>query len=261
MSIQAVSAESGPGALSAPERETRIQLAAAYRLMAHFGITDLTHNHLTARVPDEPDCLLIKPGDFMFDEVTASTLEKFDLDGNPRQDGAPKLRGGGLIIHAGLFAVRKDVNVIFHTHTPSIIGVATQKQGLLPMSQHGARFFGKIAYHDFGGYEFEMAMREPLIKSLGDKNVALLRNHGSLVCGGSIGDTFIAHHNLEMACQNQVAAMSSECCSRSSRIAFWICAIDSPCWNTGKNLQSAREYGLTMVSIMARRCSAGFRAS
>ncbi|MCZ6495275.1 MAG: class II aldolase/adducin family protein [Alphaproteobacteria bacterium] len=208
MSIQAVTDESGLEALSAPERETRLQLAAAYRLMAHFGITDLTHNHLTARVPDEPDCFLIKPGDFLFDEVTASSLEKYDFDGNPRQHGAPKLRGGGLIIHAGLFAVRKDVNVIFHTHTPSIIGVATQKQGLLPLSQHGARFHGKIAYHDFGGYEFEMEMRAPLIKSLGDKNVALLRNHGSLVCGASVGDTFVAHHNLEMACQNQLAAMS-----------------------------------------------------
>jgi ribulose-5-phosphate 4-epimerase/fuculose-1-phosphate aldolase len=208
MSIQSITGESGLGKVSAPERETRIQLAAAYRLMAHFGITDTTHNHLTARVPDEPDALLIKPGDFLFDEVTASSLEKYDFEGNPRQHGGPKLRGGGLIIHAGLFAVLKDVNVIFHTHSPEIIGVATQKHGLLPLSQHGARFHGKIAYHDFGGYEFEMAMRAPLIESLGDKRVALLRNHGSLVCGDSIGDVYVAHHNLEFACRNQVAAMS-----------------------------------------------------
>lgn len=208
MSIQAVSSESILETVSAPERETRIQLAAAYRLMAHFGITDTTHNHLTARVPDEPDAFLIKPADFLFDEVTASSLEKYDFDGKPRQDGAPQLRGGGLIIHAGLFAVLKDVNVIFHTHTPSIIGVATQKHGLLPISQHGARFHGKIAYHEFGGYEFEMAMRAPLIESLGDKRVALLRNHGSLICGDSVGDTYVAHHNLEFACRNQVAAMS-----------------------------------------------------
>ena len=208
MSIQAVSSDSLLNSVSDAERETRIQLAAAYRLMAHFGITDTTHNHLTARVPDEPDAFLIKPADFLFDEVNASSLEKYDFDGKPRQDGPPQLRGGGLIIHAGLFAVHDDINVIFHTHTPSIIGVATQKQGLLPISQHGARFFGKIAYHDFGGYEFEMAMRAPLIESLGDKRVALLRNHGSLVCGASIGDTYVAHHNLEFACQNQVAAMS-----------------------------------------------------
>ena len=208
MSIQSLVGESGGDAVSAPERETRIQLAAAYRLMAHFGITDTTHNHLTARVPGEPDTFLIKPADFLFDEVTAASLEKYDFDGNPRQDGLPKLRGGGLIIHAGLFAVLEDVNVIFHTHTPSIIGAATQKHGLLPISQHGARFHGKIAYHDFGGYEFEMEMRAPLIESLGDKRVALLRNHGSLVCDDSIGNAYVAHHNLEFACQNQVAAMS-----------------------------------------------------
>ncbi len=208
MSVQALSSESGPDAVSASERETRLQLAAAYRLLAHFGITDTTHNHLTARLPDERDAFLIKPADFLFDEVTASSLEKYDFEGKPRQDGAPQLRGGGLIIHAGLFSVYGDINVIFHTHSPEIIGVATQKHGLLPLSQHGARFHGKIAYHDFGGYEFEMEMRAPLIESLGDKRVALLRNHGSLVCGDSIGDTYVAHHNLEFACRNQIAAMS-----------------------------------------------------
>jgi ribulose-5-phosphate 4-epimerase/fuculose-1-phosphate aldolase len=208
MSIQPVSNDSILDTVSAEERETRIQLAAAYRLMSHFGITDTTHNHLTARVPDEPDAFLIKPADFLFDEVTASSLEKYDFEGNPRQDGAPQLRGGGLIIHAGLFSVFDDVNVIFHTHTPALIGVATQKQGLLPISQHAARFIGNIAYHDFGGYEFEMAMRQPLIDSLGNKRVALLRNHGSLICGDSVGDAYVAHHNLEFACQNQVAALS-----------------------------------------------------
>jgi len=208
MSIQAVSNEGLLDRVSDAEREIRIHLAAAYRLMAHFGITDTTHNHLTARVPDEPDAFLIKRADHLFDEVTASNLEKYDFDGNPRQEGCPQLRGGGLIIHAGLFAVLDDVNVIFHTHTPAIIGVATQKNGLLPLSQHGARFHGKIAYHDFGGYEFEMSQREPLIESLGDKRIALLRNHGSLLCGAGVGDVFVAHHNLEFACRNQVAAMS-----------------------------------------------------
>ena len=208
MSIQSMTSDSGPGAANAPERDARIQLAAAYRLMAHFGITDTTHNHLTARVPGEPDAFLIKPADFLFDEVTASSLEKYDFDGNPADEGEKQLAGGGLVIHAGILKVRDDIDAVFHTHTPSIIGVATQKHGLLPISQHGARFHGKIAYHDFGGYEFEMAMRAPLIESLGDKRVALLRNHGSLVCGDSIGDVYVAHHNLEFACQNQVAAMS-----------------------------------------------------
>jgi ribulose-5-phosphate 4-epimerase/fuculose-1-phosphate aldolase len=195
-------------AMSPEEWEVRVELAAAHRLMAHFGIQDLTHNHLTARVPGEPGHFLIKPADFMFDEVTASSLVKYDFDGNPRQDGSPKLCGGGLIIHAGLLAAREDLNVIFHTHTPAIIGVASQKNGLLPINQHGIRFIGKIAYHDFGGFEFDMAMRSPLVRDLGDRKIALLRNHGSLVCGASVGEAFVAHHNLDFACQAQIAAMA-----------------------------------------------------
>lgn len=194
--------------VSAEEWQARVELAACHRLLAHFGITDLTHNHLTARVPSEPDHMLIKQADALFDEVTASSLVKYDFDGNPCQDGFGKLRGGGLVIHAGLFAAREDVNAIFHTHTAAMIGVATQKHGLLPINQHGIRFIGKIAYHDFGGFEFDMDMREPLIRDLGDKNVALLRNHGSLVCGNSIGDVFVDHHNLNFACEAQIATLA-----------------------------------------------------
>ena len=209
MSIEAFARESVRDQVSEAEWQCRVELAAAYRLLAHAGITDLTHNHLTARVPGEPDAMLIKAGDALFEEVTASSLEKYDFDGNPRQPGLDEpLRGGGLIIHAGLFAVREDVLCIFHTHTPAIIGVACQKDGLLPITQHGIRFHGKIAYHDFGGYEFDMQQRAPLIRDLGDRKIALLRNHGSLVCGGSIGEVFVAHHNLNMACQAQVAAMA-----------------------------------------------------
>ncbi len=153
MSIQALPETTAiRTAVSRDEWEVRVELAAAHRLMAHFGIQDLTHNHLTARVPGEPGHFLIKAPDAMFDEVSASNLVKYDFDGNPQQDGHAKLRGGGLIIHAGLFAARDDLNVVFHTHTPSIIGVASQKNGLLPINQHGIRFIGKIAYHEFGGF-------------------------------------------------------------------------------------------------------------
>ena len=186
MNIQALpQTDTVRASVSDAEWEVRVELAAAHRLMAHFGIQDLTHNHLTARVPDEPGHFLIKGPDAMFDEVQASNLVKYDFDGNPQQDGHAKLRGGGLIIHAGLLKARDDLNAVFHTHTPAIIGVASQKNGLLPINQHGIRFIGNIAYHDFGGFEFDMNMRAPLIEDLGDKKVALLRNHGSLVCGVS----------------------------------------------------------------------------
>jgi ribulose-5-phosphate 4-epimerase/fuculose-1-phosphate aldolase len=208
MSVQA-SDTSVRASVSEAEWKTRVELAAAHRLLAHFGVTDLTHNHLTARVPDEPGHMLIKAADAMFEEVTASTLEKYDFDGNPAQPRLEKrLAGGGLIIHAGLFAARDDVQCIFHTHSPATIGVACQKHGLLPITQHGIRFHGRIAYHDFGGFEFDMKQRAPLIRDLGDRNIALLRNHGSLVCGRSIGEVFVAHHNLNMACEAQVAALA-----------------------------------------------------
>jgi ribulose-5-phosphate 4-epimerase/fuculose-1-phosphate aldolase len=194
--------------VSEAEWQTRVELAACHRLMHFYGVRDLTHNHLTARVPGEPDHFLIKPGDFMFDEVTASSLIKYDFDGNAAEDGFPKLRGGGLVIHAGLFAARPDVNACFHTHTPANMGVASQKDGLLPINQHAMHFVDAIAYHDFGGFEFDIDMRQPLIDDLGDKTVALLRNHGSLVCGETVGEAFVEHHFLEIACQGQIAALT-----------------------------------------------------
>ena len=209
MNIQALPQTASVRTSVSPEEwEARVELAAAHRLMAHFGIQDLTHNHLTARVPGEAGHFLIKGPDAMFDEVQASNLVKYDFEGNPQQDGHATLRGGGLIIHAGLLKAREDLNAVFHTHTPAIIGVASQKNGLLPINQHGIRFIGNIAYHDFGGFEFDINMRAPLINDLGDKKVALLRNHGSLVCGASIGEAFVSHHNLEFACQAQLAAMT-----------------------------------------------------
>ncbi|MDB5839088.1 MAG: hypothetical protein JWQ23_1040 [Herminiimonas sp.] len=193
--------------VSAEEWNARVELAACYRLMAHFGVSDLTYNHLSARVPGEPDRLLLKPRDFMFEEITASSLHKFDFDGNPFQEG-PRNVGGGYVIHAGILQARPDLNAVFHTHTTANMGVSSQKHGLLMINQHAVGFYNRIAYHDFSGFEFNLDQREPLIKSLGEKNVALLRNHGALVCGRSIRQTFVDNHYLEMACRGQIAALA-----------------------------------------------------
>lgn len=201
-------AQGNPLGVTDAEWAARVELAAAYRLMDHFGVTDLAHNHLCVRVPDEPDAFLVKAADDFFEEVCASRLCKFDFEGNPRQDGVPKLRGGALIIHAGLFKARPDIHATIHSHTAAIIGVASQKEGLLPINQHAMHFMGKIAYHSFGGFEFDMRQRQPLIDDLGDKKIALLRNHGSLVCAGTIGAAMVQHHQLEIACQAQIAALS-----------------------------------------------------
>ncbi len=183
------------------ERRARIELAASYRLLAHFGVSDLTYNHLSARVPDEPGALLIKPRTMMFEEVTASALEKFAFDD-------PRLRGGAKVIHAGVLAARPGIQAVFHTHTTANMGVASQQQGLLMINQHAVSFYRRIAYHEFGGFEFDPAMREPLLQSLGEQRVALLRNHGALICGRSIAEAFVLHHFLEMACKGQIAALA-----------------------------------------------------
>ena len=196
--------------VSEAEWEARVDLAAAHRALSHYGVDDLTYNHLSVRVPDEPDKMLIKPFDFMFEEVTASSLQKYCLDGAPGQDNLPKLKGGGLVIHAGILKAREDINVVFHTHTPAAMGVSSHKDGLLPLTQHSMRFFERIRYHDFGGFEFDPSMRDPLLKDLGDDGWwMLLRNHGALVCGKTIKETFTVHHMLEMSCQGQVAALSA----------------------------------------------------
>lgn len=193
--------------VSAEEWQARVDLAACHRLLSHYGVQDLTYNHLSVRVPGEPDKLLIKSNMEMFEEVTASSLLKFDFEGTPMQD-SPPLRGGALVIHAGILKARPDLNAVFHTHTEANIGVSSQKNGLLMINQHAVKFYKRIAYHAFGGYEFNMSQRDPLVKSLGDKRIALLRNHGSLVCGRTIPEAFVDHQFLEIACRGQIAALA-----------------------------------------------------
>jgi ribulose-5-phosphate 4-epimerase/fuculose-1-phosphate aldolase len=202
-----IQASSVQQSVSPEEWAARVELAAGYRLMAHFGINELTYNHLSVRVPGEPGRLLVKPRDYMFSEVTASLLQKFDFDGTPCQDSGPNV-GGALVIHAGILEARPDLNVVFHTHTPANMGVSSQKHGLLMINQHAVAFYRRIAYHDFGGFEFNLDQRAPIVQSLGSLNVALLRNHGALVCGRSVAQTFVDHHYLEMACRGQIAALA-----------------------------------------------------
>ncbi len=190
------------------QRQIRIELAAAYRLMAHFGFGELAHNHVCARVPDEPDAFLIKPMEQFYEEVTASSLVKYDFAGRPRQPAAQPLSGGGLIIHGGIFAARPEVEATLHSHACAIIGVASQRRGLLPINQQAIPFIGKIAYVDYSGLETDFDQRAPLLAALQGKEVALLRNHGALLLGRTIGGVMTAHIKLELACRSQLAALS-----------------------------------------------------
>jgi len=194
--------------MSEAEWQLRVELAAAYRWMAHLGLGELAHTHVTARVPGEPDAFLIKPMELFYEEVTASNLIKYDFEGTPRQPGKPRLTGGGLVIHGGIFAARPDVDATVHSHASAIIGVSCQKRGLLPINQQAIPFIGKIAYLDYTGLDTELSHRGPLLDGLRGMNVALLRNHGALVLGKTIGGVITDHYKLDLACKSQINALA-----------------------------------------------------
>jgi ribulose-5-phosphate 4-epimerase/fuculose-1-phosphate aldolase len=202
-----------PGSLrervSPAEWETRVMLAASYRLMAHAGIFDLANNHLSARIPDRPDAYLVKGQSQFFDEVTASSLLAYDFRGAQLYPSDDCVSPGGLVIHGGVMEARPDLMAVFHTHTPANIGVSAQACGLLPISQHAVKFYNRIGYHEFGGFEFDLAGRERLIRDLEGKRTLIMRNHGVLCCGRSIPEAYVSHHFLEMACRAQVAALAA----------------------------------------------------
>ncbi|MDP6388844.1 MAG: class II aldolase/adducin family protein [Alphaproteobacteria bacterium] len=192
------------------EWEARVELAAGHRVLAHYGVNDMTYNHFSLRVPGEPEHMLVKRTDWMFAEVTASSLIKCDLDGNPVVPAeGPRIKGGALIIHAGLLKGRPDLNAVLHTHTPNVMGVAAHKFGLLPINQHAMRFYGEMRYHEFKGFEFDHEMTPRLLDDLDGGKYMLLKNHGALVCAESVPECVVNHHWLEMACQGQIAALSA----------------------------------------------------
>jgi len=195
--------------VSEAEWETRVKLAACYRLMAHAGVTDLTYNHLSARIPDRPDRYAIKGEHQFFDEVTASSLLVYDFSGERIYPSDDSVSRGGLVIHGGVMEARPDIMAVFHTHTPANMGVSAQRCGLLPITQHAVRFHNRIGYHDFAGFEFDLSGRERLVRDLEGKLMLVLRNHGVLSCGRSIPEAYNNHHFFEMACQAQIAALSA----------------------------------------------------
>jgi ribulose-5-phosphate 4-epimerase/fuculose-1-phosphate aldolase len=196
--------------VGAEEWAARVELAAGHRVLAHYGVNDMTYNHFGLRVPGEPGHMLVKRTDWMFGEVTASSLLKVDFAGNVLTDtDVTAIKGGALIIHAGLLQARPDLNTTLHTHTVAGMGVAAHKFGLLPINQHALRFYGEMKYHAFEGFEFDHDMTPKLLRDLDGGSYMILRNHGVLVCGGSVAECVVNHPWLEMACQGQIAALSA----------------------------------------------------
>ena len=195
--------------VSAEEWDMRVNLAACYRLAAHFRMTDLIYTHISARVPGPGHHFLINAFGQLWDEIGASTLVKVTLEGEIVDDPTGYgFNRAGYVIHSAVHRARPDVECVMHTHTQAGIAVSAQEQGLLPISQHAMRFTGNIAYHDYEGLALELGEQQRLTRDLGAHKAMILRNHGLLACGASIPETFDYMYYLERACQTQIAALA-----------------------------------------------------
>jgi ribulose-5-phosphate 4-epimerase/fuculose-1-phosphate aldolase len=203
-----VSSEHGAVQYSTEEWNTRINLAACYRLASRFGWNDLIYTHISARVPGPEHLFLLNPFGLLFDEVTASNLVKIDLDGNVVSQTPHEILRAGFVIHSAIHAARPEVQCVIHAHTRSGMAVSAMKDGLLPLTQSAMMFHGRVAYHESEGFAIDLEERRRLAHDLGDKPVMILRNHGTLVAGESIPDAFSLMWNLERAMQAQVDALA-----------------------------------------------------
>jgi ribulose-5-phosphate 4-epimerase/fuculose-1-phosphate aldolase len=198
--------------VSPEEWQARVDLAAAYRLIDLYGMSDLIANHISVRVPGEHDAFLINAYGLLYEEITASSLLKIDHEGNilAKPDFGDLDYGvnrAGFVIHSAIHMAKPAVQCVIHTHTWAGMAVSTMECGLLPNTQTSMRF-AKISYHDYDGVVIDTTAREALVRSLGDNNALILRNHGLLTTGATIPEAFNAMHRLELSCRTQIAAMS-----------------------------------------------------
>jgi len=196
------------GKVSAAEWEARIDLAAAYRLVSLYKWEDLVFTHITLRVPDADDQFLINPYGLFFDEITASSLVKIDLQGRKVQDSPFEVNPAGFVIHSAIHAARHDARCVMHTHTQNGVAVSAQRAGLLPISQHSMFTLASLGYHDFEGPALNDDEKPRLVADLGDKSSLILRNHGLLTVGETVSDAFVAMYYLEASCAIQVRAQA-----------------------------------------------------
>ncbi len=200
------------GRCSDAEWEARVDLAACYRLVDLYRMSDMMANHISMRVPDEEGAFLINPYGMMYEEITASSLIKVDLDG--RILSSPDfgslgygVNRAGYVIHSAIHEARPEVGCVIHTHSWASMGVSALDCGVLPITQTGMRFL-KIGYHEYQGVVLDDAEKASLVADLGDGEAVMLRNHGALVVGRTVGEAFNWTHRLELSCRAQIAAMS-----------------------------------------------------
>lgn len=190
------------------EQELRRQLAACYRLIAHFRMTDLIFNHISMRLPGTDAHFLINPYGLLYEEITASRLVKVDLEGNLVEPADFGINPAGFVIHGAIHAARADAHCVLHTHTRAGCAVAAQKDGLLPVNQMSLEFYNDVAYHDYEGIALDLDEQQRLVADLGNKPVMILRNHGLLTVGKDPAQAFLRMYYLERACEIQLAAQA-----------------------------------------------------
>jgi ribulose-5-phosphate 4-epimerase/fuculose-1-phosphate aldolase len=214
-------------AVHAPEEaRLRRELAAVYRLIAHFQMTDLIYNHISVRLPGPEHRFLLNPYGLLYEEITASSLVIVGLDGQLVTDGQWRVNPAGFVIHSAIHEAREDAHCVLHTHTRAGCAVAAQEHGLLPLSQMSLEFYNRVAYHDYEGIAVNNEEKKRLVADLGDKPVMILRNHGLLTIGRTPGQAFLRMLHLERSCEIQVEALaggaklvfpSPEVCERTAR--------------------------------------------
>lgn len=197
------------GKVSAEEWQVRVDLAALYRLVALYGWDDLIYTHISARIPGPEHHFLINPYGMLFEEITASSLVKIDLEGNVLQETPYFINPAGFTIHSAIHAAREDAHYVMHLHSDHGVAVAAQAEGLMPLTQHSLIVLPRLAYHDYEGIALNLDERERLVASLGEKSLMLLRNHGTLAVGDTAANCWVGMYYLERACAMQVSALTA----------------------------------------------------
>jgi ribulose-5-phosphate 4-epimerase/fuculose-1-phosphate aldolase len=193
---------------AAEEARLRRELAAVYRLVAHFKMTDLIFNHISVRLPGPEHRFLLNPFGLLYEEITASNLIIVGLDGELVTDGPWKVNPAGFVIHSAVHEARADARCVLHTHTKAGCAVAAQAHGLLPLNQMSLEFYDRVAYHDYEGIALSHAEKKRLVADLGSKPVMILRNHGLLTVGRDPGQAFLRMFYLERSCEIQLEALA-----------------------------------------------------
>ena len=194
---------------SEDERELREELAVAYRLIHHYGMTDTIYSHISLRIQEKPAIFLINPYGMLFDEICASNLVRVEVNGNKMEATDAEVNQAGFTIHSAIHLGCSDAHAIIHTHTVSGMAVAAMEEGLLPLNQTSMEFYNRIAYHDYEGISLDLDERDRLVASLGQKKCLILRNHGLLTVGRTVAEAFYYMYYLNKACEIQVNVLGT----------------------------------------------------